>query len=81
MATELTYVIGELTAYYWKTDTDGERIDEPVDKNDHACNVLKYMLSKEPDLALRKPKPRDASWMHSWGERDLPSNVKSVRYG
>ena len=81
VATELTYVIGELTAYYWKTDTDGERIDEPVDKNDHACNVLKYMLSKEPDLALRKPKPRDASWMHSWGERDLPSNVKSVRYG
>lgn len=81
IATELTYVISELTSYYWKTNTDGSRMDEPVDKNDHACNVIKYMLSKEPDLAMRQPKPREQPWLTTWGEREISSKKVNVRYG
>lgn len=79
VATELVEVINEFTSYYWRVGTDGKRVDEPVDKNDHAMNTIKYMLSKEPDLALRIPKPPSTAHLHSW--RELPDETRSRRYG
>ena|SRR6478736_1593147 len=80
VASELTYLISEFNSYYWKVGTDGKRIDIPVDKNDHGMNVLKYMLAKEPDLAVRVPKPKDQTHLHQWGER--PSvEERSRRHG
>jgi hypothetical protein len=81
IATELAFVISEFTAYYWKTGTDGERVDEPVNKNDHAMDVIKYMLSKEPNLAVRKPKPRDMTWINKWSEREPSETRNLARYG
>jgi len=79
IATELVDVINEFTSYYWKVDNSGKRIDQPVDKNDHAMNTIKYMLSKEPDLAVRIAKPPSQAHLHSW--REQPDTVKGRHYG
>lgn len=81
IANELDFVINEFTSYYWKTGTDGKRIDEPVDKNDHAMNVIKYMLAKQPDLALRLPKPVATAHLSSWREMPDTTNTRRHRYG
>lgn len=47
----LTFIEDEITAYYWKTDSSGDRDDIPTDKNDHAMDTLKYMLSYAPEPA------------------------------
>lgn len=80
VASELTFVTDEFNGYYWKTGKDGKRVDEPVDMNDHAMNVIKYMVSKEPDLAIRiKPTPPQAH-LHMWGE--MPdAEQRSRRHG
>lgn len=80
IATELTDVINEFTSYYWKVGTDGKRMDIPVDKNDHAMNTIKYMLAREPDLALRIPKPVSQDHLTKW--REQPDNTnRSRRHG
>lgn len=83
VATELEFVQSEFTAYYWKQDTDGMRIDEPIDKNDHAMNVIKYMLAREPALAVRTPKPPSTRHLHHWSESREETNdrVRMHRYG
>lgn len=64
---KLTFIEDEFDAYFWKTDPDGERIDEPNDKNDHAMDTIKYMLSKRPEATAyqyRQPvvKPEYLEW-------------------
>ena len=49
VAAELPWFQDEVMSYYWKRDSQGRNIDEPVDHNDHAMNTVKYMLSKLPD--------------------------------
>lgn len=48
---DLQWFEDEITAYYWKKNPQGENIDEPIDRNDHAMNTVKYMLTKLPDVA------------------------------
>lgn len=82
-ATELAFIPDEFGKYYWKADTSGKRIDEPIDKNDHAMNTIKYMLSKQPDLALRVEKPKDKSYLSRWSEgRSVSAQVRrDTRHG
>lgn len=49
VAAELPWFLDEIMSYYWKRDSQGRNIDEPVDAHDHAMNTVKYMLSKLPD--------------------------------
>lgn len=77
VATELVEVINEFTSYYWKVGTDGKRMDIPVDKNDHAMNTIKYIVSREPDLAVRIKQPAQQQHLHSW--REQPDNAKGSR--
>lgn len=77
IATELTDVINEFTSYYWKVDTDGSRIDSPIDKNDHAMNTIKYMLAREPDLAVRVKHAPSTAHLTMW--REMPDNMKRSR--
>lgn len=46
---DLTFIEDEIGSYYWKKNPMGDRIDEPVDGNDHAMDTLKYMLSDLPE--------------------------------
>lgn len=79
IATELDFIINEFTSYYWLADKDGSRIDVPSDKNDHAMDTIKYMIAREPDLALRVPKQKPQSHLTSWHE--LPDDIRSRRHG
>lgn len=80
-ASELEFVQDEFGSYYWKADTSGKRIDEPIDKKDHAMNTIKYMLSKQPDLALRVEKPKNMSYLNRWSEGRNISENKGRRHG
>jgi len=67
---KLTFIDDEFVAYFWDTNTDGERMDKPKDGNDHAMDALKYMLSRLPEaskLHYRVPlKP--AEYLTQWHE-------------
>lgn len=66
---ELTFIEDEFVAYFWKTNTEGEREDEPKDGNDHAMDALKYGVSRLPpasSLHFMKPKTIP-EWM-KWQE-------------
>lgn len=68
---ELDFIENEITSYYWKRNPAGQAIDEPQDDNDHAMNVLKYMLSHLPQ-ASKIEMPASAlppGWMF-WHEEE-----------
>lgn len=82
IAHELVDVISEFNGYYWKMDPSGQRIDTPIDKNDHAMNTLKYMLSKEPAIADRPPRQPSQVHLNGWMESNIETtNQKVHRYG
>ena len=62
--------------------TTGAQVDEPVDKDDHAMDTVKYMMSHRPNISkvILPPQKKEVGWM-KWGERDLPDNIRSVRHG
>ena len=37
--------------YYWKKDAKDNYTDKPYDKDDHAMDTLKYMLTYRPDIS------------------------------
>lgn len=57
----LPWIANEFSSYFWKMGPHQERIDEPIDRNNHAMDALKYALSYLPsaheimfrDLALK----------------------------
>lgn len=67
---ELQFVADEFLSYFWKKNSMGDRIDEPVDRNDHAMDALKLMVSRLPDptkLLYNQPLPTPE--MFKWHER------------
>ena len=47
----LTWLHDEFAGYMWKKNNTGETTDEPVDKNDHALDALKYSMTPRPKIA------------------------------
>lgn len=45
----LDFFHNEISNYFWKRNPQGEWIDEPIDRNDHAMDTIKYGLAKLPD--------------------------------
>lgn len=80
-ATELDFIATEFSAYYWKQDTNGSRMDEPIDKNDHAMNTIKYLLAREPDLATRVPRAKDTRYLTKWSDAPDVSAHRDYRHG
>jgi hypothetical protein len=79
----LAWLNDEFTSYFWKTNSSGERIDVPVDKNDHAMDTVKYLLSKMPEMGrfFVPDNEKVPSWMR-WNEAQSGGNVtKAHRYG
>lgn len=56
---DLAWNDSEFSDYNWRKDTRGEYEDVPVDRNDHAMDKTKYMLSQRPRLAqfIKRNKP------------------------
>jgi phage terminase large subunit len=46
-------VLNELDNYTWKTDAEGNLLDDPVKDNDHACDAIRYAIYSH--LGKRKP--------------------------
>lgn len=66
----LQFIPEEFLGYFWQMNPMGERIDKPIDRNDHAMDALKFMLSRQPDateLVYNQPLPTHE--MLKWHER------------
>tara|TARA_R110002020_G_scaffold83394_3_gene206565 strand:- start:315 stop:1862 length:1548 start_codon:yes stop_codon:yes gene_type:complete len=77
----LEFVTNEFNDYYWKRDTTGDITDIPSDKNDHAMDTIKYMLTNRPAVSklIIPLKDEQVGW-RQWGERDIPDSVRNPRY-
>lgn len=54
-ASELAFIENEITDYTFDKNTDGETLDKPRDKNDHAMDTIKFMLSRQIAPAVHVP--------------------------
>jgi hypothetical protein len=73
----------ECAGYFWQQSTSGERIDKPMDRNDHAMDATRYLLSDMPDIGryVTPENERVPSWM-LWQENDKKANnPRGHRYG
>jgi hypothetical protein len=69
---ELTWNDQEFVDYTWKKDSAGESEDTPNDRNDHAMDKTKYMLTHRPKLAkfVQVEKPLPPGFLR-WREREI----------
>jgi phage terminase large subunit len=66
---KLQFLIDEIVDYRWKKGKDGESLDMPIDKNDHAMDSLKYMLTYKSKIAnIIKQKIDFSSEILKWRE-------------
>ncbi|KKM82513.1 hypothetical protein LCGC14_1318860, partial [marine sediment metagenome] len=79
---KLDWRVNEINDYYWKKNPMGEQMDKPMDKDDHAMDTSKYMLTNRPNISKLtvRHNPKEVGW-RQWGERDLQEHRKSIRYG
>jgi hypothetical protein len=67
---DMDFITDEITNYYWDRSSSGEHIDRPIDRDDHAMDALKYILSHQPEPAqIEIPKdkliPKYMFWMET----------------
>ena len=79
---KLEWWINEVNDYYWMKSPTGEQLDKPMDKNDHAMDTTKYLLSNRPNISKLMVRHTDKTvgW-RQWGERDIQEVRWNVRYG
>lgn len=70
---KLTWFVDEVSDYYWKKSPTGEYEDEPIDRNDHAMDATKYMMSKKPNIAGMKFRSsiKTPKFLRGWSEVDV----------
>lgn len=85
VSSNLTWFDHEIVDYYWKKDSAGEYEDTPTDRNDHAMDMTKYLLSKRPRIATFKPVRMPIPKRYTrWSEMNGPSQQqdnRAARYG
>mgnify|MGYP007071567162 CR=1 FL=1 len=67
----LRWLSDEFTTYRWKKAKDDSTLDEPVDKDDHAMDTVKYMLSRAPQTGMLVRR----------GAKQLPGILRKWREG
>lgn len=66
----LQFIADEFLGYFWKKNPTGDQVDEPIDRNDHAMDAIKFMLSRVPDATeLLYFKPTAIPEYMKWQER------------
>lgn len=77
----------EMGQYKWKprpTSSDKNMPEEPYDKDDHTCDMIRYMLMTRPQLSLKEPtNPYDMWQQNQQGiyvlnEKNLPYALQST---
>ena len=80
-SSQLDFVATEFSSYFWKTDSSGERDDSPTDRNDHAMDTLKYLLTDVVERALvSKLQNRIPAYMTDWAEVNSVTRKNTHRY-
>ena len=79
---KLEFWVNEISDYYWKKNPTGEVVDQPVDKDDHAMDTTKYMLSNRPNISklMVSKEAKEVGW-RQWGERDIQEHRRDSRHG
>lgn len=77
----LDWWIDEIGGYYWDKNKSGERDDKPVDKNDHAMDATKYMLTKLDGIAKLDPNRNKSPKYLEWMESDYVHYSRKWRNG
>lgn len=82
VADTVEFFRNEINDYYWKRDAQGDLLDIPIDKNDHAMDTLKYLLSHRPELTkILKPRIPKPLGVTTWLEiEEQEANNKGHRY-
>jgi hypothetical protein len=80
-ADHLQFITNEATTYRWKQRSNDEQVDEPVDKDNHAMDALRYMLSMpiKPAHATRAHKAHVPDSVRKWHEQPLMPNSIAAR--
>lgn len=70
---DMEFIQSEFGNYFWKTNPQGEREDRPIDRNDHAMDAIKYMVSFRPkpgeiQIPLSQQTPKYMFW-HEVGDQ------------
>lgn len=79
----LQFVADEFGSYMWNVNSKGDRDDKPRDKDDHAMDTIKYMLSRRPEISKlpQYVRPKPPSYLR-WQQRDIePVHANSHRHG
>lgn len=81
VSANLTWWHDEISSYYWMQNANGERVDKPVDRNDHAMDATRYILSHMPEVGRSFVKADEdlPSWMF-WHEHAPQSNEQKMRH-
>lgn len=67
--TRLEWIASEFQNYFWKQNPSGQRIDEPIDRDDHAMDAIKYLLAKLPDASeIVVPRDKQVPGWKFWHE-------------
>lgn len=78
---KLPFISDEASAYMWKKNPNGDAIDEPVDKDDHSMDTLKYMMSERPQVGkILIDLAKTPSYM-KWQESNSDAEPRYARYG
>lgn len=68
---KLEFFENEISNYYWSKSNKDEYQDKPVDKDDHAMDTLKYMLTFRPDISkVITQNKKKSSIPTTWSELD-----------
>lgn len=84
ISNKLTFLDSEFVDYYWKkNNVTGDAEDTPVDRNDHAMDAVKYLLTGRPKVAsFRRAKPVVPPRYTRWREQEeATANTRRHRYG
>lgn len=71
VSSKLDWWHNEIQDYYWNKNIAGQNVDKPMDRNDHAMDMTKYLLSKRGRVIgqLRRKKHIVPAQVFSWSER------------
>jgi hypothetical protein len=87
VSNKLTWWDAEISDYYWKKNaTTGEYEDTPMDRNDHGMDMMKYMFTNRPRVAVfraaKESRPAIPVKYSRWREHAMAgADNRAHRYG
>ena len=78
-ADDLEFIPEEFGTYFWKKNPLNQVEDKPIDRDDHALDAIKYMLSfrPKPGEMIMRQEDKIPAWMF-WHEES--SKVKETEF-